>query len=118
MLKKNGQFSRKFAAAAVQQGAVAVLAEPGAEWNVGKIRQSEPDLGVPVIPLPWAVGADPRALRMLAHHARRRWDIVHAHDWMTFPAGIEIAKRAGAPLVVHVHSLEYDRAAHGALHRL
>ena len=38
------------------------------------------DMGVPVIPLPWAVGTDPRALRMLAHHARRRWDIVHAHD--------------------------------------
>ena len=42
----------EFAAAAVQQGAVAVLAEPGAEWNAGKIRQSEPDLGVPVIPVP------------------------------------------------------------------
>lgn len=38
------------------------------------------EMNVPVIPLPWAVGTDPRALRMLAHHARRRWDIVHAHD--------------------------------------
>jgi glycosyltransferase involved in cell wall biosynthesis len=38
------------------------------------------ELGVPVIPLPWAVGTDPRALRMLAHHARHRWDVVHAHD--------------------------------------
>jgi len=44
----------------------------------------------------------------------RKYDLVHAHDWMTFPAGIEIARRAGAPLVVHVHSLEYDRAGHGA----
>ena len=42
------------------------------------------------------------------------YDLVHAHDWMTFPAGIEIARRAGAPLLVHVHSLEYDRAGHGA----
>ena len=28
----------------------------------------------------------------------RKYDLVHAHDWMTFPAGIEIARRAGAPL--------------------
>jgi glycosyltransferase involved in cell wall biosynthesis len=44
----------------------------------------------------------------------RKYDLVHAHDWMTFPAGIEISRRAGAPLVVHVHSLEYDRSGHGA----
>jgi glycosyltransferase involved in cell wall biosynthesis len=44
----------------------------------------------------------------------RKYDLVHAHDWMTFPAGVEIARRAGAPLLVHVHSLEYDRAGHGA----
>ncbi|MEM7136779.1 MAG: glycosyltransferase [Myxococcota bacterium] len=43
-----------------------------------------------------------------------QYDLVHAHDWMTFPAGAEIAARAGAPLVTHVHSLEYDRAAGGA----
>ncbi len=46
--------------------------------------------------------------------AGRKYDLVHAHDWMTFPAGIEIALRAGAPLLVHVHSLEYDRAGQGA----
>lgn len=46
--------------------------------------------------------------------AGKKYDLVHAHDWMTFPAGIEIAQRAGAPLVVHVHSLEYDRAGQGA----
>ena len=44
----------------------------------------------------------------------RRYDLVHAHDWMTFPAGAEIAARAKAPLITHVHSLEFDRAAAGA----
>jgi len=44
----------------------------------------------------------------------RKYDIIHAHDWMTFPAGIEIAARVKAPLITHVHSLEYDRAAEGA----
>jgi glycosyltransferase involved in cell wall biosynthesis len=38
------------------------------------------DMDVPVIQLPWAVGTDPRALRMLALQTRRRWDILHAHD--------------------------------------
>lgn len=38
-----------------------------------------------------------------------RYDVVHAHDWMTYPAGIACAKAARAPLVVHVHSCEFDR---------
>ena len=39
-----------------------------------------------------------------------RFDLVHAHDWMTYPAAIRAARDAGVPLVVHVHSLENDRA--------
>lgn len=54
------------------------------------------------------------AMAAVRRVAGERYDLVHAHDWMTFPAGIEIARRIGAPLVVHVHSLEYDRAGHGA----
>ncbi len=38
------------------------------------------------------------------------FDIIHAHDWMTYPAGIEIARRSGKPLVVQVHSTEFDRS--------
>lgn len=37
-------------------------------------------------------------------------DVVHAHDWMTYPAGIAIARATGKPLVVHVHSTEFDRS--------
>ncbi|MDH3729341.1 MAG: glycosyltransferase [Myxococcales bacterium] len=44
----------------------------------------------------------------------RKYDLVHAHDWMTFPAAAEIAASVNAPLLTHVHSLEYDRAAEGA----
>lgn len=44
----------------------------------------------------------------------RQYDLIHAHDWMTFPAGILVAKQTGAPLFVHIHSLEFDRAAEGA----
>ena len=38
------------------------------------------------------------------------FDVIHAHDWMTFPAGIEAKRRTKKPLVVHVHSTEFDRA--------
>ncbi len=39
-----------------------------------------------------------------------QFDIVHAHDWMTYPAGIAVAAMRGVPLVVHVHSTEFDRS--------
>jgi glycogen synthase len=37
-------------------------------------------------------------------------DVVHAHDWMTFPAGMAVAGVKGVPLIVHVHSTEFDRS--------
>ncbi len=40
------------------------------------------------------------------------FDIIHAHDWMTFLAGIALKDRYQKPLVLHVHSLEYDRVGH------
>ncbi len=48
----------------------------------------------------------------LACHISRRevFDVIHAHDWMTYPAGIAVASIAGKPLVVHVHSTEFDRS--------
>ena len=39
-----------------------------------------------------------------------QFDVVHAHDWMTYPAGIVVAKMSGKPLIVHVHSTEFDRS--------
>ncbi|MBN1795093.1 MAG: glycosyltransferase family 4 protein [Sedimentisphaerales bacterium] len=38
------------------------------------------------------------------------FDVVHAHDWMTYPAGIAVASRTGKPLIVHIHSTEFDRS--------
>jgi len=38
------------------------------------------------------------------------FDVVHAHDWMTYPAGIGVAMASGKPLVVHIHSTEFDRS--------
>jgi glycogen synthase len=38
------------------------------------------------------------------------FDVIHAHDWMTYPAGLAVAALTGKPLVAHVHSTEFDRA--------
>ena len=37
------------------------------------------------------------------------FDLIHAHDWMTFQAGSEAKKISGKPLIIHIHSTEYDR---------
>ncbi|XPV77815.1 MAG: glycosyltransferase family 4 protein [Desulfovibrio sp.] len=42
--------------------------------------------------------------------ARDNFDVIHAHDWMTIPAGIEAARVSGKPLIVHAHALEFDRS--------
>lgn len=36
-------------------------------------------------------------------------DIIHAHDWMTYQAGINARQTSGKPLVVHIHATEFDR---------
>ncbi len=41
---------------------------------------------------------------------REDFDVIHAHDWMTFPAALAVAGATGKPLIVHVHSTEFDRA--------
>ena len=44
---------------------------------------------------------------------RERFDVIHAHDWMTFLAGLEARRVSGKPLVLHVHATESDRAGAG-----
>ncbi len=39
-----------------------------------------------------------------------QFDVIHAHDWMTYPAGLAVAAATKKPLVVHVHSTEFDRS--------
>ncbi len=38
------------------------------------------------------------------------FDIIHAHDWLTYPAGIHAKQVSGKPLVVHVHATDFDRS--------
>lgn len=40
----------------------------------------------------------------------QEFDVIHAHDWLTFPAAIMAKEVSGKPLVVHVHATEFDRS--------
>ncbi len=38
------------------------------------------------------------------------FDLIHSHDWLTYPAGIAAKKLTGKPLVIHVHATDFDRS--------
>lgn len=40
----------------------------------------------------------------------QNFDIIHSHDWLTYPAGIHAKQVSGKPLVVHVHATDFDRS--------
>ena len=39
-----------------------------------------------------------------------QFDVIHAHDWLTYFAGIAAKRVSGKPLVVHMHATEFDRS--------
>lgn len=45
---------------------------------------------------------------VLAH--RLEFDIIHSHDWLTYPAGRFVKQISGKPLVIHVHATDFDRS--------
>jgi len=41
---------------------------------------------------------------------QEEFDLIHAHDWLTYPAGIAAKHISGKPLIFHVHATEFDRS--------
>ena len=39
-----------------------------------------------------------------------QFDVIHSHDWLTYPAGIHAKQVSGKPLVIHVHATDFDRS--------
>jgi glycogen synthase len=39
-----------------------------------------------------------------------QFDLIHAHDWLTYPAGVAAKHVSGKPLVIHVHATDFDRS--------
>ena len=46
----------------------------------------------------------------VAKQMEGQFDVIHAHDWLTYYAGIAAKSVSGKPLVVHMHATEYDRS--------
>ncbi len=46
----------------------------------------------------------------VARQTEGQFDVIHAHDWLTYYAGIAAKAVSGKPLVVHMHATEYDRS--------
>lgn len=44
---------------------------------------------------------------------RYQSDLIHAHDWMTYPAAIAAKAETGKPIIAHIHSTEFDRTLNG-----
>lgn len=41
---------------------------------------------------------------------QQEFDIIHSHDWLTYPAGLHAKQISGKPLVLHVHATDFDRS--------
>jgi glycogen synthase len=41
---------------------------------------------------------------------RESFDVIHSHDWLTYPAGIHAKNVSGKPMVIHVHATDFDRS--------
>jgi glycosyltransferase involved in cell wall biosynthesis len=54
------------------------------------------------------VGRYAAAVAVIAREGR--YDLIHAHDWMTYPAGLVASALTGLPLIAHVHASEFDRS--------
>ena len=46
----------------------------------------------------------------IARDRAGEFDVIHAHDWLTYYAGIAAKRVSGKPLVVHMHATEFDRS--------
>jgi glycogen synthase len=65
------------------------------------------------------IGDSERYARLVVALTRREsFDVIHAHDWLTYPAGIALAKVSNKPLITQVHSTEFDRAGNNVNQRV
>lgn len=54
------------------------------------------------------------AITDLIHDRGQEFDVIHAHDWLTFRAALRAKQHTNLPLIVHLHSIERDRAGGNA----
>lgn len=55
-----------------------------------------------------------QAVTQMVQRQGNVFDIIHSHDWLTFRAAVRAKQMTGCPVVLHVHSIERDRAGGGS----
>jgi len=49
--------------------------------------------------------------QIIDHTEKESFEVIYAHDWTSIPASIALKKKFNVPLVLHIHSLDYDRGS-------
>lgn len=68
---------------------------------------------LPTSQLEQKVGEYSNVIVKTAKNLSEDFEVVHAHDWMTYPAAQRVAEQTGKPLIAHIHSTEFDRIPNG-----
>ncbi len=48
--------------------------------------------------------------KVIARNNEETTNLIHAHDWLTYPAGVAAKEMIGKPLIIHVHATDFDRS--------
>jgi len=110
------QYSKTLSESRREASAVAVTTTT----TIGAAQPTAPAEPPPASPYGGDLFAEVHRYAALAAEIARgeSFDVVHAHDWMTYPAGLAVAGLKGVPLVVHVHSTEFDRSGQNVNQRI
>jgi glycogen synthase len=98
-------------AAAILQNLFDPSSSPSVFHPIPETRNPEP--GSLPYPSDAVAGARAFADAVLQRLIDEPFDLIHANDWVTFPAALALGKAWGVPVVLHVHSLERDRSPLG-----
>lgn len=88
----------------------AVAQPPFTAYHSGQGKRQSGKLLAPTSQLEHRVDEYAQQVLKFARAHRDEFDLVHAHDWMSFPAAMKIKTELHKPFIAHVHSTEHDRS--------
>ncbi|MBX3381117.1 MAG: glycosyltransferase [Phycisphaeraceae bacterium] len=109
----DGEPAARAAAQQIAELMASISPALGSSGNGGVLQQGNGAYGFDL------VGDAERYARLVVSLTRSdEFDVIHAHDWLTFPAGVMLSRITGKPLLVHMHSTEFDRAGNNVNQRV
>ncbi len=95
-----------------------ILYKLGGQYHVAEITEQQVKSLYQQVKFNFSGGYGPNLFQEVLNYATvarqiastQHFDIIHAHDWLTYLAGVEAKKVSGKPLIVHVHATEFDRS--------